>query len=347
MALISVANLKNYTDKIAIAWETMQAVCGTISGDPVAGTLRGLADNLEVLVASTMADYHQQADLGDNVNVFLNSAGVELILAKMGNAVTQLDSHCSNRGELVDGDIVSLATYLAYYNDASKFSALLHPSFGEAWSYFKRADLDPSALFHPGIHPDLDSDYASGLGTRAVGGAFVAGGEVDTDTYSEVTLLAEVTVNFAGGGAPPTLSVSGTDDLGDAQTWSATLDSNNPSAALATTLTEGYAAYTRGSVAVGSSAGMVVGSVLVVGAGTVNQEAVVVEAVPDGTHVTVAFRKAHGTGESVTGKRSYVLAPADAGRRCRSVSGLTIGISAHSAGTIRLIGVQDRGGDPS
>jgi hypothetical protein len=224
---------------------------------------------------------------------------------------------------------------------------MLHPVFGDLWYDIYASRLPDEGLFHPGVHPYLDAtNYANGFGTRAVGGAFADGASYEsTPLYSELEPMLEVIVNFSGGGAPPTFTVAGTDNTGAALNWTATGGSNNPEAAVSTTITPALNAMGRQTFAVASASGIVIGSTLKINAGLTDEEVIVVENV-SGTDITAVCMKAHGAGAALTGFTTLALTPATAGRRIRDVTGITIGITAHTAGAVRVVGKQQRQYNP-
>jgi hypothetical protein len=97
----------------------------------------------------------------------------------------------------------------------------------------------------------------------------------------------------------------------------------------------------RQTVLVGSTTGIVAGTVLTVDAGLPTQEVIIVEAVGTGT-ITAVFQLAHTAGATLTGNQSYATTPSVSGRRLVSVSGITLTLSSHSAGAVRVCGRQDR-----
>lgn len=350
MGLISVSQLQKYTDKLAVAYEQLKTVAGIGTGSVVAGTYRNLINNLEQIIAVNFDDHEIQADLGPNVRTLLNKAFIKYVMYDARAVITGLSDHCASRGDSVDADIVDLDSFLTYYNGGDggpAFSSMLHPSFGDLYYDLVGSRLSAVGLFAPGIHPDLNSTYTNGMGTRAVGGAFTDGAAVDHTLYEEVTLIAEVITDFAGGATNPTLTIAGTDDAGAiTTTWTVGLGANNPTASLSTTNTNAITAHSKSSILVASTTGMVAGTVVKMSAGTPREEVVVVLSVEDATHFTAEFRKAHDAGDTMTFKRSFTLAPSVAGKRCRDVSNITITIGTHTDGAVRVVGVQERMGNP-
>lgn len=358
MPLPSVAVLQSYTDKLAVSYERLLAVAGTSSGSVVAGTWRSLSSNLVDLLTEC-SDIDHVLALAQDAKNLLDTSNVERIfttqyaIQPLSSLLDSLQKLIADVGPDVDASIVSMSTFLSYYNGGSggaKFSSLLHPSFGTLWNLVRSEALPAAGLFHPGIHPSCNATtYPSGYGTRAVGGSFSAGASASYLLYSEPLPFVEVTTTFSGGSAHPVITVTGTDDLAaTAQTWTADLGADNPASALSTTLGASQTADSKSSRLVADSTGFVVGSVVVVGSGTVNQETAVVLAVADGTHLTLELRNAHASGETVTAKLAVALTPTITGRRIRTVSGITIGGGGggHAAGAVRVVGSPLRMGNP-
>jgi hypothetical protein len=245
----------------------------------------------------------------------------------------------------VSATITDIPTYLAWYNGGdggAKFRCLVSPQFAALYLALQRASLAVTGVESPAVHPSYTTGIsAEGMASRTAGGAFAAGTAVDNTLYSEVNPLIEVVTDLTGAAAFPVIAVAGTDDAGStsATTWGVTLDANNPTAAVSTTITPVVAAMSRQTVAIASATGIIAGSVLTVNAGLVDQEVIVVETIA-GTDITAVFQFAHGAGAALTGKRTYALVPSTGGKRCRSVSALTI--TQSTGGKIRVVGRQDR-----
>lgn len=345
MPLISPANLQAYADHLAAMWEQLRPILGSINDvSPVAGTTRNLASLLlGVPVGSGDVDVEQ--DLDAPCNQVLQSTGIEAIMPWVQQALSSLGSHCQKRGSATNAAVVSLSTYLNFLNaSGTPFASLLPPGFADLYAAVMQQTLPASSFFQRGMSPDLNAAaYPAGLGTRAVGGAFAAGATPDVAHYSEVLPLIVVTTTFVGGTAAPQVVLSGTDNLGNAAaTWTLTLDANNPTSALATTITPAVLAQARQTVALASAAGMVAGSTLTINTGLPDQEVVVAEVVA-GNNVTAVFQKAHNAGAAVAARRTYTPPIAGGGLRLRSLAGITINITGHSAGAVRIDGRQDRG----
>ncbi len=265
--------------------------------------------------------------------------------------LSALDGHFASRGKQVDASILNTATYLSYYNGGSgglAYSSMLVPELQAIWQQQPSAvALPPAGVMSPALQSDWNAALTHGMGSRAVGGSFTAGATVDTTQYSGVNLVAEVRVAFASGlVTAPTITVAGTDDTGaTSTTWSVVPGDINPAGALSgLTITPAIVAYTKLSVTVSSSTGIVPGSVLTINKGLPDQEVVLVESVADGTHMLCAFKKAHAGGATIDGWNSYALAPSVGTRRCTHVSGITFTLHTHDAGTVQLNGCQDKVG---
>lgn len=348
MSLISVANLKTYSDILANIYNRMATNVGLVANvaAPVVGNDQYLVDKLLDLVVG-LADYQQINDLSSNIYAVLQKTDrknrAKTLLTSL---VGQLNDHCSARGSSVADSIVDLTSYLNYYNGGSgglAFSSLMNPVFGDMYYDLFNTRLPSNGLFHPGIHPTLDATYTNGMGIRAVGGSFTAGSAYNsTPLYAELAPLLEVTTDFADGTGAPTFTIAGTDNTGATSvTWTGTGAGNNPASALSTTITPAVNAMAIQTVAFASGTGVQVGSVLTINSGLVDEEVIVVTGVST-NDITAYFAKAHDAGAAVTGKTSIVLTPGTANRRLRSVSGITIGVTGHSAGAVRVIGIQDR-----
>jgi hypothetical protein len=348
--LISTANLAKITDKLAYVYERMAANGGSAAfGSYVVGTNQYLLNQALSNVVG-IGDYIMETDLGAGFYSGLNQSDRKSIATRtMGQALQAINQHLSLRGSAVDPTVRDLASYLNYYNGGNggaAFSAMLHPQFGQLYADVAGAALPAAGLFQPSLHPLLSS-ATNGIGKRAVGGSLTTGTAPDTTNYSAPLINAQVAVDFASGTGAPTVTVAGTDNTGaTSTTWLGVFTGNNPAAAVSTTITPAITAMTRATVAVASAAGIVPGSVLTVNAGLIDQEIITVEAV-SGSNVTAVFDKAHGAGAALTGNTTIQLAPSVSGRRLKTMSGITIGITGHTAGTVLVYGVLERQHDPS
>jgi hypothetical protein len=347
MPIISVANLQAYTDKLAASWELLKVPVGVATGNPVAGTHRNLMALLLAIPVNS-GDVDVEADLNTVSQTVQAVANVAGTLGQLQPILGQLNNHCSYKGPALNASISSLASYLSYLNGGpgggAVFSALVHPSFADLYSALIKTNMPPAGLLSRAISPLADAtSYPSGMGTVGVGVAYAAGAAVPTTYSAEVNVVAVVTTNFAGGTALPTLAIAGVDHTGaTGTTWTPTFDGNNPASALAgVTITPAILAQARQVVAASSISGIVAGSILVVNSGLPDQETIYVEAAGGG-NITAVFQRAHGAGATLSGARTYACVPSVGGRRCRSVTGLTLGVTGHSAGALRVDGVQDR-----
>jgi hypothetical protein len=346
MSLISNANLKSASDKLAWAHDIIIANIGSVAAGVVVGTSQWLV-NAALSVALNSADFQQESDLNNPLyQSFLLANAEAASPAALKQAIAGLVSHCSNRGASVSATIADLISYLNYYNGGAggaAYNCLLHPRFGDLYFAVQGARLPAAGLMQPAIHPFFTAAWVNGMGLRAVGGAFTAG-QAYNALYTPPSLVCECTVNFGGGAAPPTVTVAGTDDQGAlTTTWTGAFVGNNPTAALNQVVSSGaIGAFTRTTVTVPSTAGMVAGQAIQVNAGLVDQETTIVEVVNSGTTFTAVFKVAHGVNAAITGFTAIALAASVGTRRCQTVSGITININGHNAGTVRVCGVQDR-----
>lgn len=350
--MLSIANFLTFCDKMSRVQDSVTTLFGTAASHP-AGTLYQYAQDLETISVGSN-DYDIETDLNTACRSFklafdastTDSYGQSTLYTLM----TGLDTHFSNHGtELVsDGTVSDTATFLAYYNGGSGSGTSVYDNqvidtFGDLYSTLTGTSLTASNVFKKSYHPYINSSYTNGMGTRAVGGAFTDGQSITSASYAAALMMVEITANFSGGTGLPTVTIAGTDDTGaTTTTWSVTLDSNNPVSAVSTTVTPAITAGSRQVVAVASASGIVPGSVMKINSGLVDEEVFVVEAVA-GTNITGAFLKAHSAGAALTGLRTYATTPSVAGRRCVDVSNITIGITGHSAGTVRVFNRQTRG----
>ena len=351
MALISNANLKKYCDRLAWTYTQARNALGTSSG--ALGTCRG---TLNALITDLLAteDYDQINGLTPYIrDVRDNVAPVEVAYAKLGGSgtapysglIAALSKHCLDQGSTVDSTILSFLTYLSYYN-TTKFTVLLTPDFATLYAAVMGASLAAANVMQPAIHPTYTSGVSSnGVGKRAVGGSYTAGTAADTTNYSAFLPLIEVTTNFANGAGAPTVTLAGTDDLGASVTWGPiTLTGNNPTAALSgVTVTPAITIAARQTVTLSDATGIVAGSVLTINSGLTDQEIIIVESV-NSNDITAVFRSAHNAGATVSGNNTYSAGNASSGasRRMATLTGITLGIGAHNAGAVRVVGRQDR-----
>lgn len=351
LSLISAARLLSITDKMGETWRQIKGVLDVSSASaPGTGSSRYPLYQALGELAVNSDDYFQQNDISEYIySAYTNLLATALAQNGLASMCGAVDSHIAQQGSLVDSSIVGIDTFQAYYNGGSggaAFSSLLSPDFADLYYYAKAVTLAPAGVMSPAIHPSLDSTATNGMATKTTGGSYTAGNSVNTVKYSAVAPVVEVIANFTGGAAAPVVTIAGTDDQGSTSTtWSVTLDSSNPAAALSTTITPSVNAMSRQTVAFSSASGVAIGSVLKINSGLVDEEYVVVENVA-GSNITAVFRKAHGAGAAVTGNRSYATTPSVSGRRIRSVSGITLTLSSHSAGTVRVVGRLDRGNKP-
>lgn len=351
MSLISLANAVAQMDTMGAIYKKQQSVVGVVANQaaPTVGTIQAWANNLQTLITTSVDDYEQQKDMLDDFHAVLLNANAEAVAkAMLQNGIDTLGKHMNSRGSSVSALITGISTFLSYYNGGgggSAYNKMATPDFANLYYAIKNSRLAAAGVMSPAIHPSFTSGAsANGMASRIVGSSMVAGDDVNTTLYSPVIALLEVTTVFGGGGAPPSYTIVGTDDAGlTTAAWSVTLTGNNPVAAVSTTITPAVNAQSRQTVAIGASTGIVAGSVLVVNAGLVDEETIVVESVGGGPTITAAFQLAHLAGATLTGKSTYTLTPAN-GARIVHVASITPTLSGHSSGAVRVVGKQDRVG---
>lgn len=344
--MMSITMLQDYTAGLSRIYQEMITQAGVTTGAIVPGTLRDLANRILDLTVVDSDDYFVEKDFNEaSYSLSQYIVANQVMLRNFSDSVTAVETHYGEHGSDVDSTIETLQTMLAYYNGGTggvKYANMIDPYYSdlvydlsearpaEAWYYYGKA-----------IHPLLNSTAVNGMATKDVAGTFTAGTAYDAN-YAELALLVEVVTDFTGGGAAPVISIAGVDgEASAATTWGVTLDSNNPVAAVSTTITPAVAIMARQTVALASASGIVAGSVLTINSGLIDQEIIVVEVVA-GSDITAVFRKAHLAGAAVTGNRTYTATPSVALRRARSVSGITLTLSGHGAGKVRVVGRQDR-----
>jgi len=349
MPIISQANLRTLTDHLANIWDLLKPKAGEVAdvAAPVAGTAQYAADAAQDLITS-IGDYEPIRDMAQQMYNLARGMNVEGILGGSGitttmkAAVSAINSHAAALGSSVDSSVTNLTSLMVYAN-TTRFTSMLAPTFGDLWYALFGTRLTPYGLLSPAIHPTWNADVsAEGMGSRAYGGSFTAGTAMDNTLHSEVEPLVEVVTSFANGTTPPQVTIAGTDHTGNtATTWSVTFGDTDPSAAVSTTTTEAITAQARQTITLDDATGIIVGSVLTINSGDVDEEVVIVETVAS-DDITAVFLKAHDSGAAVTGNLTVATTPSVAGRRLRSVSGITLTLDTHDAGKIRVVGKQDR-----
>ncbi len=347
MGLLTDTYLKSSTDKLArIYGEFAYFVSPSVDPTLTTGTLLlAVANNLLAITVRDSDDYDVEADLNSGFRSVADALNAADICSTLFiTSLTGLNSHYAAQSD--DG---GLAEYLLATNNPTGllniYSVLADAFFQDFWTYTQGIALDAESVMHKPIHPDWrGTSYtdSKAMGQRAVGGAFADGYACDS-AYGAVKPTIEVTANFSGGGAAPTVVIAGTDAEGAAITWTATVTGgNNPVSAVSTTITPAVVtAAARLTVALGATTGIVAGSVLTVSAGLVDEEKILVESVGGGS-ITAVFMKNHAAGAAITGKTTFVTTPSTAGSRLRDVTDITIGITGHAAGTIRVTGLPER-----
>lgn len=349
MGLISSANLLAVCDNMGAVRRLLKPVLGEAANvsSPVLGTCQSAMDKMLTLVVASSDNYNMQQDLNQTFYNARAAADIESVQSSiLRTALQALSDHCNQQGSTVDASIIDLSTYLTYLNTTAH-SALVTPDFADLWYGIFNSRLPVAGVMSPCLHPTFDSTVSAyGMGSNAVGGSYNDGDAVDTTYYSAVSPILEVTADFTSGSGAPAFSVAGTDHTGVGTTvWTVTAGTNNPASAIAPTITPAITdVETRQTVALSSTTGVVIGSVLVVDSGGTNEEVIIVENV-SGSDITAVFKKTHSAGATATGKYSMALTPSVASRRLRNASGLTITAASHATGTVRIIGTQDRVGE--
>lgn len=347
--LLTDAQLESATDKLSrIYGEFAYFVTPSVDLTITTGTLLQAAGNQ--LLAITVADsdsYEVERDL----NAAFYTVATELNAAEMmanlyTTSITALNTHYA-----AESDEGGLAEYLLATNNPTEilniYVTLVDAFFQDFWTYVNGTALDVESVMTKPIHPSWrGTDYTdvNAMGSRTTAGAFVDGYAVDA-AYGGCNLTVEVVADFTGGGAAPTITATGTDAEGASVVWTATVTGgNNPTSAIATTITPAIStAAARLTVVVASLTGIVAGSVLTVNAGLVDEEVILVESIAAGpVTITAVFLKNHGAGAALAGKRTFLTTPATATSRCRDVTTITIGITGHAAGEVRVTGLPER-----
>jgi hypothetical protein len=347
MALISNTSLLAYLDKLASGWLQLLTTVGSKANALSAGTVRNTANNLLTLVLG-LNDFEQDNDLLVPVNQTFGRASLENSFGMFSAAAQGLNNHLALRGLETSNTIVDLSSYLTYFNGGgggARFSCLVTPETQTLWTNLLGVQLPTGGCMSDALQPDWNSAAPLGMGTCTVSGFYTAGMGVNTALYAEVTPILEVIANCNGGFGTLAVTVTGVDNTGATGTWSASVvtGGNNPVAALAgITVVPSVGAYARNTVVLSSTVGIVPGSVLTINKGLVDQEVIVVEAVPQAGQITAVFKVAHAGGASVSGWTSTSLVPSVAGRRLRTVTGIAPTTQGQSMGTVRIAGARDR-----
>lgn len=348
MGLLTNTLMKSATDKLArIYGEFAYFMSPSADLTLITGTLlQATANNLLAVTVASSDDYAVERDLNA---AFYNVAG-KLNAAEVASNLFVSSLTAINKHYGAESSQSGFAAYLLATNNPTgilaTYSVLVDAWFQDFWTYANGSALDLESVMHKPIHPDWrGTSYtdSKAMGQRAVGGAF-SDGYSCSSSYGAVVPTVEVTADFTGGAAPPTVTVTGTDAEGNSVVHTATVTGgNNPTSAVSTTITPAIStAAARLTVAVGSTSGIVAGSVLKVNAGLVDEEVILVESIAAGPTITAVFLKNHTAGATLTGKRTFVTTPGTAGRRLRDVTTITIGVTGHAAGTVRVTGLPER-----
>lgn len=348
-ALLTDALLVSATDKLArIYGEIAYFVTPSVDLTVTSGTILQVAGNQ--LLAITVEDsnsYEVERDLNAafyTVATGLNAA--EMMANLYSTSLTALNTHYAS-----ESDESGFAEYLLATNNPTgsldTYAVLVDAWFQDFWTYVQGTALDPESVMTKPIHPSTrGSEYtdAQAMGSYNVATTtYTDGYEVDA-AYGACKLTVEVVTDFSGGGAAPTITITGTDAEGATITWTATVTGgSNPTSAIATTITPAITtAAARLTVAVGSTTGIVAGSVLTVNSGLVDEEVIIVESIAAGPTITAVFTKNHSAGAALTGKRTFVTTPSTVTSRCRDVTNIAVGITGHTAGVVRVTGLPER-----
>lgn len=338
--LLSITELLRLTDKIGLFYARLKTSIGVGTTTPGSKTAKQwLLNGLERLT-STLDNHFAQRDISYGLADLIGLMDPAKIIDQFsGNIFLAIDNHCNERGKLVDSSIVDLDTYLAYANSTPN-TVFVSADFAEVYYANQGRRITAAYVAAPSYNPQLNSSATNGLGHKNLS-TFTAGVTVDTAVYAAAVPLIEVVTSFADGNSAPQITIAGTDNTGaTTTTWSVTLDSNNPTSSLSTSTANNIAINTYGTVTLGSAAGVIVGSVLLIGPNTDGVEYVHVAA-KSGSDVTAPFLFAH-TAPDVTAIRTYAVTPSVSGRRLVSVSGITITTDGHTAGAVRVVNLPDR-----
>lgn len=338
--LLSISELLRLTDKVALFQARLKSAIGVGTTSPGSTTGKQWLLNGLNRLTSELDNHFAQRDIAygfSDMIALMDPAGI--IDQFSGNVFLAIDNHCNERGRLVSAAIVDLDTYLAYANSTPN-TVFVSADFAEVYYRNQGRRLTAAYVAAPSYNPAINSSALYGLGRKTLT-TFTAGVTIDTTLYAACTPLLEVITDFAGGSSAPAISVAGTDNTGATDTtWTVTLDSNNPVAAVSTTTDEDITINTYETITLASASGIRVGSLLKIGSNTVGEEFVYVAALSS-NDITAPFIAGH-TQPSVTGNRTYALTPSVSGRRLVSVSGITITTDGHTAGAVRVVNAPDR-----
>lgn len=345
MAIISQADLLTYCDHLGAIWDWLRGRVGSSAdaGSPVKGTAHWFAEQLKSHVVVDLDDFEQETDLLSGVGDAADNMVIQQVVGGLANSMTALDNHCGGRGPALNSSIVNLSTYITHLN-STPYTVQLTPGFMDLWRNLGLTAIPQDGAMKRTYHPDWAIEAlgtVDGMGSCDHTNTFTDGVAVDQTIEAECTPIAEVITSFAGGAAAPAVNVAGTDNDGNSINWTGTFSGNNPTAALSTTITPAVTQFTRSTVAVASASGIVNGSILKVNAGLDDEETILVENV-SGSDITAVFLLAHDAGATLTGGESLALTPSVGGQLLRDVTNITLTLSSHSAGKIRILNTQSR-----
>ena len=285
MSLFTASFALSMTDRLGFVYEKLVPIIASADDSDFWPTdsVQSEIDNLTELMADG-GDRDVQLGLMPAFNTLASTMTIEVLAALLKPGLDAIDSYCATNGPSVDASIVSLDTFLSYYNGGaggSKFSALVTPEFATLWTAAGNTALSPAYIMSPGIHPDIiENGSAYGMGQRAVGGSYLDGDPTDADAHTEVEPLVEIVVDFASATANTTIEIFGTDDTGaESTTWTTTIrDSLNPTSTISiTTVPAITIANEKQFVVVSDQRGIVPGSVLEISTDFIDQETIIVE----------------------------------------------------------------------
>lgn len=350
--LISAANLLSSIDKIGNSWFLLNQFLTQSTATLTVNTPTNALTNLLAVYAALNNPVQEVALLSTNsVQGGIGKVCADLIApAYAGACISDLSRHCTTSGVGVSATIVDLNSFLSYYNGGSggnkfanpatyEFGILYQLIFGSLLSYPNAEWESINSLWNATLYPN-------GFGKCTFNNTFTAGYAGLTGTWAEPLSIVQVTTSFSSGSATPIITVTGVDDTGSgATTWTYTFGSSNPSASISQqTISSGaLTGQTVQTVTVGTTAGIVPGSIITINKNKADQEIVPVRVVPSGTTLTFACNQSHLASSTIDANTSGTLVSTPSGRRIRTVSGITCGGSGGwAAGVVQVAGGADR-----
>jgi hypothetical protein len=351
--LITVANLLSAIDKIGNSWFLLNNFLTQSTVSPVTvNTPTNALSNLLTTYAALNNAVQEVALLSTNSvqNGIGKVCADQIAPAYAGALIADLSRHCTVSGVGVAASIVDLNTFLSYYNGGSGGNKFANPAtyeFGYLYNLISGTLLSyPNAMWESVNSLWNSTLYPNGFGKCTFNNTFTAGYTGLTGTWAEPLPIVQVTTSFSSGSAAPIITVTGTDDTGSgATTWTYTFGSSNPSASISQqTISSGaLTGQTVTTATVGSTAGIVPGSIITINKNKADQEIVPVRAVPSGITLTFACNQSHNASATIDANTSGTLVSTPSGRRIRTVSGITCGGSGGwAAGVVQVAGGADR-----